>query len=216
MKLLTGGGLGDAAMAVAKLYAKFNPSDIKLTHVEVHQHLLSPIGDFYMSQGIDAEVKWIPSWRWKNEHESEYDFWLDSGWQDGWPILPFPPLKFDLRTIDILVNPISGRNGNRSLSKAEIELLDSKRITYVGTRGNLEGLLGTSLIGKTSIKDLVDLICSANVIITPEGFVAYLGAMAGKKVWVKRDNLRAIERRKHPDWELFVFDKIDQVAQSLS
>lgn len=207
LKLLTGGGLGDAAMAFAKLHGSY-ATNIKLTHVETHFNLLDSIREFYDSQGINSQVIQIPSWQWKIDNEKKYDAWVDTNWEG---INPFPPIKYNQQPADILICPASGRNSNRQYSRTELEKIDSERVTYVGQIGLVDGLKGNSLLGITTIKQLIDLICSANTIIAFEGFIAYLGAMAGKKVFVKRRNMNAIKKRKHPDWDFHIIDQVDQI-----
>jgi hypothetical protein len=208
MKLLTGGGLGDAVMAFAKLHARYNPADVFLTHVEVYPHLIPAISSFYQTQDINCDVFEISSWNWKEEHEKEYDDWLFTSWDEGWEIDPFPPLKFDKRNVNVVISPLSGRNTNRGWSRNELLAVDNEQVIYIGTNGQevVSGLKGKSLIGQTTMKEVIDLICSANTVIAAEGFVAYLGAMAGNQVYVKRNNVLAIQKRKHPNWKLEIVD----------
>ena len=66
-----------------------------------------------------------------------------------------------------------------------------------GTETRYESLQN-SVYNKTNIQELVNLISYCDKVITPEGFVAYLSAMCGKTVYVKDENIKAIENRKHP------------------
>jgi hypothetical protein len=211
LKLITGGGLGDAAMALAKMQAKFDPKDIHLTHCAVKRKLLAPISCFYKTQKIKHLTKGIKSWDNHSKLIKNYDCWLETGWSDGWEINPFPALFYDKKDIDVLVTPAAGRNATRSFSKKELIDFHSDRITYVGKVEGYGDLPGKSLINQTTLKELVDLICSANVIIAPEGFVAYLGALAGKEVYVKDQNMPAIKKRKHPDWKMKIISSLQEV-----
>ena len=56
VKLLTSGGLGDAAMSFAKAKA-LKISDMHIYHVRIRQdNLDKSILDFYKSQGIDSTI----------------------------------------------------------------------------------------------------------------------------------------------------------------
>ena len=84
IKLLTGGGFGDAAMSLGKLYSKdapfTHPFDFSLTHVEVGNSLLPAIREFYQSQNINANVFEIKDWNEKENIRSDYNFYLGTHW----------------------------------------------------------------------------------------------------------------------------------------
>ena len=61
------------------------------------------------------------------------------------------------------------------------------------------------------MKDLVDLIASSEVVISPEGFVPYFAGMCGKKVFCKNENINAINRRRHPSWKFSIFNHIKEI-----
>lgn len=229
VNFLTGGGLGDAAMSVAKLWSESNPvnnlDDILLTHVETHAVLIPSIRNFYKSQQIHALVKEIPNWDWLTENRKKYDYWLGTHWseQDGyeksWEINPFPPIHYSefIPNIDILLSPFAGRLGNRNFTVDDINKFQKNHdVTLAGWCNQdfaeqITNKSKRSFINRTTISELVDLIGSSNTVIAPEGFVVYLAGMLGKEVFILDKNIEAITYRVHPKWNVKIIKNLQEV-----
>jgi hypothetical protein len=243
VKVITAGGLGDAAMALAKIHGKpelvSELSDLEITHVRMRDDsLYGAISDFYSSQGIqnkvirlDVDVNLSHGHRiskmveWKVENKNNFIYSIGTGWSDNqyadedcWEINPFPDIKYTKRNdVSVVINPSSGGTDavKKEFSNSEIKKFVEKypESIIIGRGNNVElESVGNSLYNKTSMQELIDIIASSQIVISPEGFVAYLGAMCGKKVLVKNQNLPAIEKRKHPDWDFSLINSMDNVT----
>ena len=243
MKLMTAGGLGDAAMSLAKIHGNpelvDNISNIEITHVRMREDsLYETISEFYYSQGISNNVikleidknlshgdrisKMI---EWKVKNRNSFLYSLGTGWsseedkdEDCWEINPFPMINYTKqKDIQIVINPSSGgtdavrKEFTNNEIKNFVEKYPESIIIGRGKNKELESI-GNSLYNKTSMKELVDIIASSQIVISPEGFVAYFGAMCGKKVLVKNQNLPAIKKRRHPDWDFSLIDSMDNIS----
>jgi len=227
-KILTGGGLGDALMVYSKLY---NFEDFELTHVEVPDKLLPAIDEFYKSQGIKAEVLKIPNWNWKRENLKNYDLFLDTSaygieMENPIEIDPFPNLNWELSGggHDIVLSPSSGRDNERSFSFNEIKKFcnkysDNYNICLVGTEtiesqkryNNIDGV--DNYINNTSIRALINIVSNGRVlyIISPSGFISFLGCMAGKIVFTKDGRKNIEDRYYHKEWNNKFIRSLNQV-----
>ena len=222
IKLLTGGGFGDAAMSVGKLYSKNAPfevllDNIILTHIEVGNSLLPAIREFYKSQGITAVVTEIPNWDAKTKIRKENDYYLGTHWSEHnvgaettWEINPFPPLVFDtVEAGQTVVHISSGRKDKfRGFSKEDIIELDNryKNLIFTGKSEdkfyNEYKFNNKNMVNKTTIKDLVDIICSCEIFIGYAGFALYLAGLANKDVYGIKHWGDGWEYRVHPKWRV--------------
>ena len=248
VKLLTSGGLGDAAMSFAKAKA-LKISDMHIYHVRIRQdNLDKSILDFYKSQGIDSTIIRIEKSddrhsgvildEWILNNVKDYNHYLGTHWSSdngsdipSWEIEPFPEIKYDDKLwgkklhkehVKILLNPSSGgtEDANKSFSYEEVMDIYKKYFPNIiiigkGTETRYESLQN-SVYNKTNIQELVNLISYCDKVITPEGFVAYLSAMCGKTVYVKDENIKAIENRKHPKWDMNLIKGVDEVPQPIN
>tara|TARA_R110000765_G_scaffold16182_3_gene45818 strand:- start:3853 stop:4548 length:696 start_codon:yes stop_codon:yes gene_type:complete len=220
IKLLTGGGFGDAAMSIGKLYSKdapFNhPLEFNLTHVEVGNTLLPAISDFYKTQGIKANVFEIDNWDVKETIRSKYDYYLGTHWSENnigdessWEINPFPPLIYDKVETGTVVNVSSGRRDKfRGFTKEEIIQLDNQynNLIFIGKSNdeffNRYNFNNNNLVNKTTVKQLVDVVCSCDVYIGFAGFALFLAGLANKDIYGFRDAGDGWEYRVHPSWRV--------------
>ena len=229
IKLLTGGGFGDAAMSLGKLYSKdapfTHPFDCSLTHVEVGNSLLPAIREFYQSQNINANVFEIKDWNQKENIRSDYNYYLGTHWSENnigdessWEINPFPTLVYDKKDVDTIVNISSGRKDKfRGFTKEEIIELDKKydNITFTGKSDDMfyteYNFQNKNLVNKTNVKEFVDLICSSNIYIGYAGFGLFLAGLAGKDIYGFRDGGDGWEYRVHPDWRVKQITNIREI-----
>jgi hypothetical protein len=227
INLLTSGGLGDAAMSFAKIHARFSDylDKIFVTHIRVRDdNLYDTIHEFYNTQEIKNEVIKVPSWDWQPQNRNKYDFFLGNNWtkenhndESSWKIKSFPQIKYSkIEGIFTLLNPSSGgvKEGTKYFNKKKVEdFLEKHPETILIGRGNEKNYedIPNSLYNKTSISELVNLIASADTVISPEGFVAYFAGMCGKRVFVKNDNTEAIYKRKHPDWNMNLVSGVEEI-----
>ena len=230
IKILTGGGFGDAAMSIGKLYSKHAPFNVELdkihlTHVEVPGDLLSIIRKFYITQGINIEVKQIPSWGWRDLNRDKFDFYLGTHWpkynvgdETTWEINPFPPLKYNLiDDVETVVSIGGGRKGSpypRQYSIDEIEYIDNNlsNVIFTGTTTDQKYIDYTykniSLINKTTIPEFIDYICSCKNFIGHLGFPLILAAMAKKVCFSPKPTQNPAHGfggwsyRIHPEWNV--------------
>jgi len=222
IKLLTGGGFGDAAMSIGKLYSKYAPfkvdlENIHLTHVEVGSSLLPVISEFYKTQGVDIKTEEIPNWQYKEDIRSQYDYYLGTHWSSNnvgdeytWEINPFPYIKYDsIDNIDTVVHISSGRAEKfRGFTKDEIIELDNtfNNITFTGVSNDNfysdYNFRNSNMVNKTSIQDLVNVLCSCNTFIGYAGFTLFLAGLAGKDIYGFRDPGDGWEYRVHPLWRV--------------
>tara|TARA_Y100001963_G_scaffold24316_1_gene32767 strand:- start:1497 stop:2198 length:702 start_codon:yes stop_codon:yes gene_type:complete len=232
IKLLTGGGFGDAAMSVGKLYSKHTPfkvdlDNIHLTHVEVGSILLSPIKNFYKTQNINITVKEISNWEEKEVMRTEYDYYLGTHWshnnigdESTWEINPFPLLKFNkISNIDTLISISGGRPDKfRGFTNNDIIELDNKyeNITFIGQSNDNfyseYNFKNNNMVNKTDIQQLVDCICSCNIFIGYAGFSMFLAAMAKKDVYGIKNSGDGWEYRVHPKWRVREISNIGDIS----
>jgi len=238
IKILTGGGFGDAAMSIGKLYSKEAPynldlSEIYLTHVEVPKDLLPSISSFYKTQNINHITKQIPSWGWRSNHRKEFDYYLGSHWmkdnvgdESTWEINPFPPLKYDyINNIKTLVAIGGGRPNSpilRGFTEEQIIELDTcyKDIIFVG-KSNDEfyknyKFKNINMINKTTIEQLVNYICSCKNFIGYLGFSLLLAGLANKKIFGVKTNIGSHgndgwDYRIHPKWDVTEIKNIKNI-----
>jgi len=199
--LISGGGLGDAAMIFAAIQSKACPINLfepyYLTHVELPRKLLSLISGFYRYQNIRAEVFHINSWDWLSKNRSDYDCFVSTHWdgkndfEDGWRINSFPDIVSNhIEGIDTIVSPSAGRNGNRKFREEDISKVILRDSVKVISPDNTP-----------TIRDLIDVICSANIVIGHAGFVTFFAGMAGKKVFMVPEK-PASDMRVDPLWDV--------------
>ena len=240
IQLLTSGGLGDAAMSFAKADALNIPKDqFVITHARIRQDSLDkPILDFYRSQGVRASIMRLIN-NCTKTHDgdyldrsmrnsvSEYDYYLGTHWSadngsdmSSWEISPFPIIKYNevvgWKDNLVLLNPSSGGvdKVKKSFSRDMVHKFFDKfpNTVIIGNGSEKEyGDFPNSLYNKTSIAELVNLIASSDVVITPEGFTAYFAGMCGRKVFVKGENISAINNRKHPNWNMEIVQDLNEV-----
>jgi len=239
MKLLTSGGLGDAAMSFAKAEALgIDRKEYKIYHARIREDKLdNPIVDFYSSQGIDSEILRLPVNNdkrhlahilddWLIENKDSYDHYLGTHWSsnnggdsrlDSWEINPCPKVYYTkIEDIDIIINPSSG---GVSAAKKEISKDDFcdfmnafPETAIIGKGEETFDEYINNYYNKTNMFYLINLIASSNIVITPEGFTAYFAAMSGKKVFVMSQNIGAIHKRKHPDWDMHIVDNLKEIV----
>ena len=239
IKLLTSGGLGDAVMSFAKAEKlNIDRNNFIVYHARIREdNLDNTIVDFYSSQGITSKIVRVHNDN-KRKHQGEvlddwllenlkrYNYYLGTHWSanngsysrlDSWEIDPFPKVKYS-KTNDckILLNPSSGgtEDVKKSFDQKQIEkFLDKYPETVIIGKGNdiQYEKFSNSLYNKTSMKDLVNLIASSEVVVSPEGFVPYFAGMCGKTVYVKDENIKAIENRKHPEWDFNIINTIEDI-----
>jgi len=235
IKLLTGGGFGDAAMSIGKFYSQDAPFDVNtrdmhLMHVEVPGELLEAIREFYKTQGIDASVTQIPSWDWKDRNRYKFDYYLGAHWskhnigdETTWEINPFPPLKYNvIDNIDTIVNISGGRKDKfRGFSTNEIMELDKRliNITFTGKSDdpfyNEYEFENTNLVNKTSVQEFVDLICSCDTYVGYAGFALFLAGLANKNIYGFKTNGDGWDYRVHPKWKVKKASNISEVIDTI-
>ena len=262
VKLLTSGGLGDAAMSFAKAKAlNLSDSDIHIYHARIREdNLDKPILDFYKSQGIESTVIRLKKNddrhtgdildEWVLNNVKDYNHYLGTHWSSdngsdisSWEIEPFPEVKYDdnsvvvcgIENIDptrnvatiakdnikLLLNPSSGGTEDANKSFPYDAVIQFYNIHFPniiiigkGTETRYESL-PNSVYNRTNMQELVNLISHSDAVITPEGFIAYLSAMCGKTVYVKDENTKAIENRKHPKWDMNLIKGVDDVPHPI-
>ena len=232
IKLLTGGGFGDAAMSVGKFYSQNAPFDIELsnktlTHVEVGSTLLPAIREFYKSQNINAIVQEIPNWNAKEKMRSDYDFYLGTHWSENnigdettWEINPFPHLFFDkIDNVETIVHVSSGRKDKfRGFTKEQLIQLDKRYKNLIFTGKSEDSFFSEynfsnkNMVNKTNIKELVDHICSCNIFIGYAGFALFLAGLANKDIYGFRDPGDGWQYRVHPKWRVNEVKNIEDIV----
>jgi hypothetical protein len=233
VKLITGGGLGDAAMSIGNLYGDHQLFDwngsIHLTHVEVPPKLLNAISAFYSTQKVNHTVTQIKSWEWLKKNRGEFDHYLGTSWHENdcnektWEMNPFPPIihsKVD--RVDIVITPTAGRGASRKFDLKEIEKFSLKygekySIFYVGnvseeTENFIAKLPGKSLLNNTTMKELIDVLCSCSIFIGHAGFCAYLSAMSGSLTYLVPEVNSS--KRIHPKWKVNKIKSLKQIDLS--
>jgi len=204
MKVVTSGGLGDAAMAFAKLFscdAPFHPfhrndlSTLDLTHLTNKRgrgNIGNSIEIFYKFQGINPTIIYLDkggSTKWLKQNT--YDYYLGSSWckdngdLESWDINPFPPIKFNkIPGIDVIISPISQWDMGRVIQFDDLKKYVRKlkrAVTYVGWAPleyakQVDTLPGKNLLNWGNINDLTNLIGSSKTVV---GLIGYVTQMAG-------------------------------------
>jgi len=213
-----------------------NIGDIEVTHVRMRDDFLyKAISEFYSSQGIKNNViklyidenlshgeRISKMVEWKVNNRDWFLYSLGTNWsdikdrdEDCWKINPFPKINYEkCDGVGIIINPSSGGTDRcrKEFSNAEIKNFIEKYpesiIIGKGKNKELESF-NNSLYNRTTTKEMVNIIASSEVVISPEGFVSYFGAMCGKKVLCKKQNLTAIEQKTHPDWDFSLIDSME-------
>jgi hypothetical protein len=238
IKLLTGGGLGDAALSLAKLYSKDLPfklelGNTKITHITNVKgkgtHDIS-IPEFYKSQGINSEVILAPTGPdLKNKIRPEYAYYLGTGWDElnggderSWKIEPFPPLVYENMKADIVISPFAAWDLSRTVTSKEMKEFVSKipqdrNITYVGKVPNemvslFEEFRGESFLNQVGVKHLIDFVCSANTIVAHVGFISILGGLANKKVLTFGNHGANRRDLYHPEWNMKCNKRLNDIS----
>ncbi len=221
MRVLCSGGLGDAVMALGKLRSpKLIHQDINLTHVHLSGILLKELDLFYSSQNIKHEILKIDNWSWLEENKNKYDLELSSTWyssSDHIEINPFPELNYNWMDVDIVLSPFAGQKRNRKLEFDQIERFAERygeRVTYIGEKCNFlkEVIKRTNRIDLiVDFPQLINILCCAKVVISPEGFVVYFAGMSKKRVFCLNYNVSAIKERSHPNWNIKLFDDLKEI-----
>ena len=232
IKLLCNGGCGDACMVYAKLFSKDCPFTLDqqytLHHTEVHRTLLPAISSFYRTQHINAYVDKIDNWQqYLKLYRKDYTYLLDTSWQGineaepCWEINPKAPLIYEKQQdIEVLVAPFAGRDATRTFTFDDIKALHAKhgkRVHYIG-KGNttttnvIQSIVGDlSLINITSMQELVNLICSCDVLVGHSGFCVFLAGLAQKKVYCVSEG-RPTQIRVHPSWNVQYIKTLNEVV----
>ena len=200
LRVFTSGGLGDAAMAYAKMDKILVPFTV--THAEPHKEVLSVISEFYSSQGIEAEVVFPPRGTkiFYRKYQAEFDLTFGSPWhgrgsfpKDDYEINPFPKIKFTpIPFTDIVIQVSAGKDMSRGIPPQHIiqfaRKYPERKISLVGrapsdyeevNEPNIE-----SFVNLTLMNQFISLICSAQLFIGAAGFGAYIACMAGVKSFI--------------------------------
>lgn len=196
MKIICSGGLGDAVMILGKLRSsQLKNEDIHLTHLHKTGILNRELTEFYSFFKINATII-NEDFSWINEHRKEYHLELISNYTG---INPFPKIDYQkIENIDIVMCLVAGQRRDRKINTTGIEdFVKDKKVTYIG-------------VGET-LTEAINIICSANIIISPEGFVTYMGGLAGKRVFIYNHNKVAIDQRAHPAWKVKLFDNLSEI-----
>jgi hypothetical protein len=227
IKLLCGGGLGDACLCFAQLSGKeapfkYDKENLHITHQvlkDKDEKLKNEISWFYNRQGIKNEVVVIDSWD-KTLNKKDFDFELGGGWNgkvdcNSWEINPFPIIKYEkIENIDTVLVISSGRDLNRRFEPNEVREFAEKypctMICGIDKKGEYENI-GKNVVNKTSFDTFVDIICSCNTLIGHSGFCCYLAGMANKKVYCVSEG-KATEINKHPNWNFVMISSLKEVV----
>jgi len=223
MRFLTAGGLGDAVISYGKVCFDKNAH---LIHVHRNGILTKEIDEFYAYQNLSHEVI-VADFDWGENNKNKWDKELAPYWhgkEDGLEINPFPKLNYKKVDVDIVLSPFAGQRRNRIMDIGELEKLiegiGNRKITYIGSGRKVDDLddiikrsNGVNLISQTSLTEAVDIICSTNSIIAPEGFVIYMGGIARRKTFAYNHNITAIHDRGHPDWKIKIFDNLSELIK---
>ena len=221
IKMVSGGGLGDAAMIFAALNSNESPvnpftDNYIIDHVEVPDKLLFLIEGFYRYQKIKSQVFQINSWDWLKNNRSSYDYFVSTHWngnddfEKGWRINPFPVINYrKIDDIDVVVFPSAGRNGNRKFDEDSLYgfAMSEKRSRIV--RHSLSDG-DRKVLFVSGIERLVDVICSANVVIGHAGFNTFLAGMANKEVFMVPEK-PASDMRKDPFWKVTEINCLEEI-----
>lgn len=236
IKLLTGGGFGDAAMSIGKLYSKdapfSHPISFELTHIETKgSNLLPAIKDFYDCQNIENKVFEIENWDVQKKIRDNYHYELGTHWfkdnvgsESTWEINPFPPLVYDKVNVKTIINIGGGRigaPGARGFSLEEIIQFDNQctNLTFVGKTSNPfyeeYKFNNTNLVNKTSVKELVDLVCSCDTYVGYAGFALFLAGLANKNIYGFKTGGDGWDYRVHPKWKVKQVSNVNETIHIL-
>jgi hypothetical protein len=225
--LLTGGGLGDALIAYAKLKSTTCPYEfnhVKLTHVECSDILLKSIRDFYNYIEMDVNVMRIPNWSWLDQNLKNYDECIGTHWNGGdignthWEMNPYPifPSVSSENKYYIVIQPFAGRNCDRYVLCAnDIKYLTERynKIALIGwcIDDRFDNLSMVNYLNKNSIIDMIGIVSNSSIVFAPEGFICLLGCMMNKSVYTHSLNPFI----KHPDWNnLTIFNNIKDIIHA--
>jgi hypothetical protein len=233
IRLLTGGGLGDAAMSYAKIHSQscpFSPSDpFTITH---HSSLRKSEGgisaaikEFYSSQGIRSSVVLtdMSGAKFYEDNIDDYHHYLGTSWTENngggivsWPINAFPPFKCNkIAGPMTLIALVSGSTMARSVDLGEVKKLAeycsrAGPVGYIGwapveIREQVESELpGTSYLNGTTIPELLNLLCSSETVIGPQGFITHVACMMRKQVLAITPDRSVVEHYIHPSWNVTI------------
>jgi len=231
-----GGGLGDAAMMVAKLYSKNSPvkkKDVLLTHTMRPLKLLPAINAFYLYHEINHLVVPVTTDADIENYTNIADYQIGPGWRAesegdpiSWETDPFVDSIVNVKNndkgltdIDIIISPYAGRNSTRRFSVNSIKNFINKhnkeyKIGLVGTcepgdlpAFNIENCF--NYMNTTSIPQAMSLIHNAKIIIGHPGFIVYVAGLSRKKIYsTKEPNW---EKRYHPDWYVDFITDLDEI-----
>ena len=218
-QVLCSGSLGDASIVVAKLHspeAPFSPNEVLLTHATARRHkgnVVRSICEFYAYQRLNCEIRIVDhGGDWVKAHRDEYDFHLKSQWwADGdWEMPAQAPLIHrPIQDVDIVLCPSSGYKMERSFPAEEVLKFASKSKRHITLCGwadlatekvirsqSMDNI--TCLLNRTVMRQFIDILMSAKVVICNAGFAAYVAAMGGAKVHACGFHKAYF----HPDWDV--------------
>jgi len=237
LELMGNGGFGDCLVVFARVFSlkapfKVNLNDTRLTfftNVRAKSTLGVSIPEFYESQGINCRMVFGGNGAsWVQKNRQDFDYYLSGRWhgknrgEDNWEINPFPVIKHEKKPgIDVVIAPVAGWDNKRKfngtvLRNFVVSIPKHRHLTYVGRgnktyRNSIANLRGNSLLNATTAKELVDVVCSAKVVIGNPGFITYLACMAGKKVFSTRE---AFSRSYfHPKWNANFITRLMDVGR---
>jgi len=231
ISVLCGGGLGDAAICLARIASRYTFDKISITHVVIRNHTVSALREFYQTQNVECTIQCVPSFDWLNDNKHKYDARVsalsnDSYVDDVFDINPLPPIKYEfIPDIDVVVWPLSGYSSNHArFNHADLLAFHSKHssahtITYIGKTTHpgdkifnpSTWKLGDNRINNTTISELVNIIASSNTVVCKDGFALFLAAMLGKRVVVIPRRIEVIYARKHDDWNIQYYSSLRDV-----
>ena len=237
VKLLTAGGMGDSVLSYCKLWSDEAPFDIRRDKIElVHATNIRGAGAFsesiqawYKTQGISARVDTAPKGPgYYNENRSKYDYYLGAGVdaynggdEPSWPISPTPKIYYNpLMWPRTVITPFSGYNSNRNIPVDDISRFMDRhphhQITLIGwcpadySALNDNGKRVQNMLNRTQVQDVVDIVCSANVVIGCTGFITILAAAAGIETFsIREPNVPMAHF--HSEWKARYVDSINEV-----
>lgn len=215
--ILSGGGLGDAALIYAQLYnMNFEKEEYFLTHYMHKKPLMNAVDEFYSSQNINHEIKKIDDPKWYDKNKHKYDIIIYT--LEKQKMCAFPEFNITKQShYNVLIAPVAGRNNDRIFFNNEINNFiknnSNKKMALVG-KGNVNLNYYDyvdNYLNKTTISEVLNLIYSSDVIISPGGFIAIVGGLMGKKVFTKE--LRQITRNDyyHPEWNNQFINNLNEV-----
>ena len=237
VKLLTAGGMGDSVLSYCKLWSSkapfnMNKDKIELVHVTNErggERFRRSIQEWYESQGISARVDLAPKGLgYYNANRCKYDYYLGAGIgaynggdERSWPVSSLPKIKFNqLSWPRTVITPFSGYNSNRSISVDMLSRFMNRHphhwITLIGwspidySQLNDHGAQLHNMLNRTEVQDVVDIVCSANVVIGCTGFITILAAAAGIETFsIKEPNVPMAHF--HSKWNARYVNTMDEV-----